>query len=204
MGSEMCIRDRGISADPHQYDLPVHFKGQLIETSFDMAHSTELLTPMGEKNGYQHLWKRSASEALDGLQEASWLLSDQFYTMSFKADLDPTAYFVELGANDPNHNLRHEQGLILRAEGNSVTYVSVYERHGRYDSDEEVTVFDGSSINDINIDTQNGITEVTVETDAGDGISFRLAQSALTRAPLQVARISSETTKQIHPTEGGK
>ena len=123
----------------HTYDLPIHFKGQLIETSFDMAHATARLEPLGSENGYQHLWQRSVSEPLDKLADASWLLGDQFYTLSFKSDLDPTVYFLELGANDPNHNLRHEQALMLRSSGESVTYVSVYERHGRYDSDEEVT-----------------------------------------------------------------
>ena len=179
---------RGLGTGDHTFDLPVHFKGQLIETSFDMEHATDRLEPFGTANGYQHLWQRSESAALEGLQEASWLLNDKFYTLSFKSDLSSKAYFAELGANDPNHNLRHEQALILRSEGSSVTYVSVYERHGRYDSDEEVTVYDGSSIQDIDISTNSGITSVTISPDSGSGVTFRLAESALTRAPLQVQR----------------
>ena len=194
---------RGLSATPHTYDLPVHFKGQLIETSFDMTHATDRLEPLGDKNGYQHLWKRSESPALNGLESASWLLRDQFYTLSFKSDLDPTVYFAELGANDPDHNLRHEQALMLRTRGTSATYVSVYERHGRYDSDEEVTVFNGSSIEAIEIDTENSMTTVSIETKAGDAVTFRLAQSGLTRAPLQVLRSSNETNNQYdYPGEG--
>jgi len=194
---------RGLSAEPHTYDLPIHFKGQLIETSFDMDHATNRLEPLGVRNGYQHLWKRSESPPLQGVGSASWLLGDQFYTLTFKSDLDPTAYFAELGANDPNHNLRHEQALILRTQGASATYVSVYERHGRYDSDEEVTVFNGSSVEDIQVDTQNGITSVSIETKAGDAVTFRLAQSGLTRAPLQVLRSDNESTTQYdYPGEG--
>ena len=194
---------RGLSDRPHTYDLPIHFKGQLIETSFDMAHATARLEPLGSENGYQHLWQRSVSEPLDKLADASWLLGDQFYTLSFKSDLDPTVYFLELGANDPNHNLRHEQALMLRSSGESVTYVSVYERHGRYDSDEEVTVFTGASLQDIEIDTQSGITSVSIETKSGEAVEFRLAQSGLTRAPLQVSHTKNDTTEHFdYPWEG--
>ncbi|MEO0608412.1 MAG: heparinase, partial [Pseudomonadota bacterium] len=183
---------RGLGADGHTFDLPVHFKGQLIETSFDMVHETTRLEPFGTANGYQHLWKRSQSAPLSGRQDASWLLDDQFYTLSFTADQDMTAYFAELGANDPDHNLRHEQALILRAQGERATFVSVYERHGLYDSDNEVTVFDGSSIEDIEITTTSGITSVTLTPEAGDAITFKLANSRHTRQPLQVIRARQE------------
>lgn len=196
---------RGIGQTAHTYDLPVHFKGQLIETSFDMHHATDRLEPFGTQNGYQHLWKRSESEPLSGMQEVSWLLGDQFYTLTQKADQHVKAYFTELGANDPNHNLRHEQALVLRASGTAATFVSVYERHGRYDSDEEVTVFDGSSIEDINIETQNGMTSITITPTLGDTVTFKLAESALTRQPLQVQRHKQQDKpQQDYPGEDTK
>ncbi|MEL6859177.1 MAG: heparinase II/III family protein [Pseudomonadota bacterium] len=182
---------RGIGTEGHMFDLPVHFKGQLIETSFDMVHETMRLEPLGSANGYQHLWKRSQSVPMSGQQDASWLLGDQFYTLSFAADQALTAYFAELGANDPDHNLRHEQALILRAQGEAVTFVSVYERHGLYDSDNEVTVFDGSSIEDIQITTNSGVTSVMLKPEVGDAITFKLAESRNTRQPLQVIRGSA-------------
>ena len=183
---------RGIGSEGHTFDLPVHFKGQLIETSFDMTHETTKLEPLGDANGYQHLWKRSQSEPLDDLEEASWLLGDQFYTLSFAADQSLTTYFTELGANDPNHNLRREQALIMRAQGSAATFVSVYERHGRYDSDNEVTVFDGASVTDIHISTNSGIASVAITTEDGDAVTFKLAESRNTRQPLQVLRTSVE------------
>ncbi len=186
---------RGLGTEAHTFDLPVHFKGQLIETSFDMVHETTRLEPLGPENGYQHLWKRSESAPLSGKQDVSWLLGDQFYTLTFASDLDSTAYFAELGANDPNHNLRREQALILRGQGESVNFVSVYERHGLYDSDNEVTVFDGGSVNAIEISTNSGITSVTIEADAGDTITFKLAESRFVRQPLQVIRTGSEAER---------
>ncbi|MEL6825191.1 MAG: alginate lyase family protein [Pseudomonadota bacterium] len=191
---------RGLGVGEHRFDLPVHFKGQLIETSFEMQHAVDRLEPFGDANGYQHLWKRSESEPLDGLQEVSWLLGDQFYTLTQKSDQPVTAYVTELGANDPNHNLRHEQALILRASGTSANFVSVYERHGRYDSDEEITVFDGSSIADISIETQNGITSIKITPVAGGATTFRLAESGLTRKPLQILR-HQDSQQQDDPGE---
>ncbi len=186
---------RGLGTGPHTFDLPVHFKGQLIETSFDMTHETVRLEPFGADNGYQHLWKRSESSVLNSREEASWLLGDQFYSLSFAADQDLTAYFTELGANDPNHNLRREQAMILRAQGEAVTFVSVYERHGLYDSDNEVTVFDGSSIENIGISNNSGITSVAIRPVSGDAVTFKLAESRHTRQPLQVTRVSGEGTE---------
>ena len=183
---------RGMGTEAHTFDLPVHFKGQLIETSFDMAHETTQLEPLGHANGYQHLWKRSESAPLSGLQDVSWLLGDQFYTLTFASDLDSTAYFAELGANDPDQNLRREQALILRGEGEAVNFVSVYERHGLYDSDNEVTVFEGSSVDAIEISTNSGITSITISPEAGDAITFKLAETRFVRQPLQVIRAGLE------------
>ena len=185
----------------HAFDLPIHFKGQLIETSFKMTHATEKLEPLGMDNGYQHLWNRAQSDQLTGLQDISWLLGDQFYTLNFKSDQNITAYFAELGANDPNHNLRHEQALVMRATGNTANFVSVYERHGRYDSDEEVTLYDGSSISDIEITTANDITSVTISPDVGEAITFKLAQNHDAATPLQVLRHTSKNTTQTKAGE---
>lgn len=185
---------RGLGDDMHTYDLPVHFKGQLIETSFEMEHATTRLEPFGAANGYQHLWQRSQSAPLSGKQDASWLLGDQFYTLTFAADLEPTAFFTELGANDPDHNLRREQALILRGEGSSATFVSVYERHGRYDSDNEVTVFDGSSIDAIDISSSSDLASVTITPAAGEAVTFTLLSSADADMPLQVSRHPAQTT----------
>ena len=168
---------QGFSDDNHVFDLPVHFKGQLIETNFDMSHSTESLFPFGEQHGYQHLWRRSESESLRSHKFASWLLDDQFYTLTFKASNPVTAYLAELGANDPNHNLRREQALIFRTNGNSANYVSVYERNGRYDSDEEVTVYDGTSVRNLSIDVNDDYGFFTVVTENNAQLTFIIANA---------------------------
>ncbi|MEL6102218.1 MAG: alginate lyase family protein [Pseudomonadota bacterium] len=174
-GSYVVDIMRARSADDHTYDLPVHFKGQLIETRFDLDHAIDRLAPFGEDNGYQHLWALAASQPIDELTDMSWLIGNQFYTLSFTANAPLTAHLTELGANDPDHNLRREQALILRAEANDLDIVSVYERHGRYDSDEEVTVYAGASVSDISQHTIDGVSVYSIETDASSKVSLLFA-----------------------------
>lgn len=166
------------SAQPRQYDLPIHFKGQLIETGFDVENSTTELRPLGAQNGYQHLWDRARSNQLTGTNDLSWLLGDQFYTMTFAVSDPVKAVFTELGANDPNNNLRREQAVILRSETDMISFVTVYERHGRYDSDNEVTVFNGSSIQQIDIHEREVASQFEIKPKNGDAFSIFVATDA--------------------------
>lgn len=169
---------RAHSAAEHTYDLPVHFKGQLIEASFPFVHAQTSMVPLGNADGYQHLWKRAEAKSVDGLSSVSWLLEDQFYTLTFKASAGVTAFLAELGANDPNDNLRQERALILRAREKSADFVSVYERGGRYDNDQEVTVFDGSSVVDITTEKQSGVTLYSIRTRTDGIVSVFFADDA--------------------------
>lgn len=173
---------QAFSDDTHQYDLPIHFKGQLIETGFGMTHSTDVLRPLGAENGYQHLWDRARSEALDSTENLSWLLNDQFYSLTFATSGPVEAILAELGANDPDHNLRHEQALLLRASGQSTVFVSVFERHGRYDSDNEVTVFNGPSVSDISLSTDEAVSKIVVTPKEGAPFTVLIANSSDTNA----------------------
>ncbi|MCX6308778.1 MAG: alginate lyase family protein, partial [Bacteroidia bacterium] len=40
----------------HALDLPFHYRGQVVSTSFDYQKSTTELHALGTSNGYQHLW----------------------------------------------------------------------------------------------------------------------------------------------------
>ena len=131
-----------------QYDLPVHFKGQVIATSPPLRAMTEKLTPLGSANGYQHLWLRAETGVAAGeLFSMTWLAGNRFYTYSIQAEEPLQVLFAELGANDPQINLRREQAVILRmrSTGDS-TFVSTLEAHGEYDAAEESTIGSEGSI----------------------------------------------------------
>ena len=131
-----------------QYDLPVHFKGQVIATSPPLRAMTEKLMPLGSAYGYQHLWLRAETEVAAGeLFTMTWLAGNRFYTYAIQAEEPLQVLFAELGANDPQINLRREQAVILRmrSTGDS-TFVSTLEAHGEYDAAEESTIGSEGSI----------------------------------------------------------
>ncbi len=194
---------RGLSGEQHVYDLPVHYKGQLIETNFALNHETTQMSAFGKANGYQHLWQRAVSPELKGMQDMSWLIDDKFYTMTFTADVPYKAFLTELGANDPDHNFRKEQALVLRANADNTGFVSVYESHGRYDNDEEITVFDGSSVEQIVTEILDGATAYTVSMESGEVISIYLADDTESDIPHKITHNNKqiEWSGAIHVTQ---
>ncbi len=166
---------RGISDTDHQYDLPMHYKGDLIKSQFPIEYETSSLTPLGTDFGYQHLWKSGETEQLEGRQEVSLFLGTAFQTVTFASDTPYKAIFTKLGANDPDHNLRSEEAMILRANSDTVNFVTVYERDGSYDADNETAVFNGSTISSIDIDQVEDVAVYKLVTQNDKTIQFLVA-----------------------------
>ncbi len=180
-GGEQYVIDivRARSAVSRSYDLPVHFKGQVIETSLPFAYETGSLEPLGKEAGYQHLWRTAESTpvAAGTVSDLSFLINDQFYTLTHVSDQPVKAFLTRLGANDPENNLRNEQAMILRAEDETASFFSVYERHGRYDNDEEVTVFDGGSVAALDIARVGESDVFTLTTTDGRAAYLTIAET---------------------------
>ena len=142
---------RAESTQAHQYDLPLHFQGHITAVSHELAANTRTMSTLGEENGYQHLWLRAQSRVRnDELFQLTWLNTNRFYTWSVLAGDDLDVFFTELGANDPDFNLRREQGVVLRAtDSTSHTFVSVLEPHGEYNGSKEFTTASASHIRGI-------------------------------------------------------
>ena len=126
----------------HQYDLPVHYNGQIVDVSHALESYTTQLRPLGDANGYQHLWLRARSRVAAGeLFYVTWLTDNRFYTYTMVALDDMEVLFAELGANDPDFNLRRERAMIFRIRGaDNHSFVSILEPHGEYNGTEEFTV----------------------------------------------------------------
>jgi len=130
----------------HQYDLPFYYNGQLVETNFSIQADTQSRQPLGEKNGYQYLWK-VGQVSPQGLSQITWLLDKRFYSVTSLMPENGSVIFAEIGANDPNFNLRREPAFILRANSNDgISYVSVIEPHGEYNPTVEFTLNSHSEI----------------------------------------------------------
>ena len=157
------------SRNSHQYDLPLHFNGQIMVVSPALADHGDVMRLLGTANGYQHLWSR-ASTFIDGKEMFSitWLTADRFYTFRTLAQDGLELILAELGANDPNFNLRREQALILRANDVSAhTFVSVLEPHGEYNGPAELTTQSNSSIRSLRRFHGGGADVIRITTDIG-------------------------------------
>lgn len=154
----------------HLFDLPLHYQGQLIDSSFDLGAQTEKISALGDKNGYQHMWLKAAAKPDAGIAKVTWLNDNgRFYTQSSLVDGKTQILFTQLGANDPNFNLRNENAFIHRASNKqNHTFVSVLEPHGEYNPSKEFTVGAISQLKNLTHIKQNHV----------DIISFSFGENA--------------------------
>nr|WP_220751471.1 heparinase II/III family protein [Shewanella sp. KT0246] len=176
------------SANPHQYDLPVHYQGQFIDTNFQRQSFINQLQPLGKKSGYQHLWLTATSQpqssemsAGSALQKVTWLNKNgHFYTHSSINDGAIQVLFTQLGANDPNDNLRNESSFIQRVTNSKQhRFVSVLEPHGEYNPSAEYTLNATSRLQSMTYERQGDISIIgfSLKTDTDAALPFVLAVS---------------------------
>lgn len=154
--------------EQHQYDLPLHYSGQLTDTSVALESFTKGLKPLGDQNGYQHLWLKSRGELSDEPARVTWMKDKRFYTYTTLAPAGAEFLFAQLGANDPHFNLRPESALITRVRGAKDTlFASVLEPHGVYNPALEYTTNSHSQIADLKRISEGGLDMILIETVQG-------------------------------------
>lgn len=127
------------SANAHTYDLPTWYKGQIMQTNAQCSGEKTSLEPLGEGNGYQHIWNESMCKTTENNHVFNWFSNDKFYTMTSLSNPGDDIILGRAGANDPNHNLRYDPVMIHRkAQQTDATYLSVIEAHGEYDRATEI------------------------------------------------------------------
>ena len=167
------------SSKKHKYDLPVHYQGQFISTNFPLKSNTKQLKPFGKANGYQHLWvKAKGKPVANQVAQFTWLNDKRFYSYSAMNTNDQQFYFNQLGATDPNFNLRQENSLVQRiAKGKNHTFVSILETHGEYNPTVEYTVNSKSRIKNIELSEEGDLDYVTVTLNSGKQWGFAISYS---------------------------
>ncbi len=165
------------SNSTHQYDLPLHFQGQVTDVSHDLAANTDSLAPLGTDNGYQHLWKRASTRVDEGeLFQLTFLNGNRFYTHSALATAPMEFLFAETGANDPDFNLRHEQVLVQRVpDAGAQVFISVLEPHGEYNGSREYTTESASAVASIERASEGVLEAIRVTTRGGSAVTITLA-----------------------------
>lgn len=139
------------SEQENQYDLPFYFNGHLMSSNVKMTPSKDL-KPLGTGHGYQHLWVESIGELSSENLKLTWLGDESFYSLSTSLAEPSSVIFTMLGANDPEFNLRRDQGIVLRLkEKRNVAFVSIIESHGQYNPVSEIASNAFSSVKNVSI-----------------------------------------------------
>jgi hypothetical protein len=141
---------RAQSAESHQYDLPLHYSGHIMEYDFAAKVNTAARPVLGTENGYQHIWVDAVAKQADGKGALTAILDGRFYTYRFAANGPLVVILGESGASDPNFNLRREPLIVLRAQREGVaSFATLLEAHGKYDGAAEQTVSSRSRVADL-------------------------------------------------------
>ncbi|QOW10403.1 alginate lyase family protein [Kaistella flava (ex Peng et al. 2021)] len=160
----------------NQYDLPYYYFGQIVSTNFKYM-SPQTLSPLGTKNGYQHLWKEGEGSQVDDNIKISWFNKDRFYSMTSVISNNDKLIFARIGANDPDFNLRNDPAIIIRKQDTKDTYfVSAIEIHGNYDPVTEIGTNTYSTIKKLDIIYQDeNYASVRIENKDGESSNFIFA-----------------------------
>ncbi len=156
------------SDQPHKYDLPLHYSGHLTDTNVELESASDGLKPLGDKNGYQHLWLKARGAIGDAPGSVTWLKDKRFYTYTTLAPEGSEFLFTRLGANDPNFNLRPETAVITRVPfATDVLFASVLEPHGVYNPALEYTLNSHSQIASLKRVSDGALDLILIETVQG-------------------------------------
>ncbi len=167
---------KATSQAPHQYDLPYNYNGQMVETNFEISADPTSRKPLGRDNGYQHLWHVGESEVINGNAQFTWLLDRRFYSVTSSVPDNTKLIMTEIGANDPNFNLRREPAFIYRTKSNNgVTFASVIEPHGEYNPTVEYTRESHSRVQSIAHYSADNIHYILIKTKNGENIGLGIA-----------------------------
>jgi hypothetical protein len=166
-----------LSDTENQYDLPFHFMGHVMQANFDYE-SPASLGPLGNANGYQHLFVEGRGHPATNNAKLSWLEYDRFYTLTSATQESDELLFTRLGANDPEFNLRRDPGFMIRRKGiGNTVFVSAIESHGGYSPVSELAVNSNSLISSIEILLNDDrYTVVSVADVQGSTLLFFLAR----------------------------
>jgi len=115
----------------HQYDLPYYYMGHFISTSYKYHPFITERKVLGKKNGFEHLWLEAEAKTI-GTSSFTWLNGERYYSITSNTDSATQILFTQIGANDPNYNLRNDHGIMFRVKDSNHTFVNIIEPHGDF------------------------------------------------------------------------
>ncbi|WP_454759607.1 alginate lyase family protein [Caulobacter segnis] len=156
----------------HRFDLPLHYAGQIVDSGLKFQGGTSELKPLGKAYGYQHLWDRGRAP-VKGAGRVAWFNEGRFYDYVFASTDVDQAVLTELGANDPDYNLRNERAVILRGdERDGFVLAGVLEAHGSYSAAEEYARDTIAAVKAVERVSENGADLVTIRLSSGKTLTI--------------------------------
>ena len=151
----------------HQYDYPIHYDGVPITASFELAGHPDVLRPLGDDAGYQHVWETGRASATGDVQ-FTWLDGQRYYSVTTAGNAPTEILMGRTGANDPHFNLTSEPLLLLRRRAASHLFATVIEPHGYFSGADESSVQARSRIAAVRVLGSDAAASV-VEVESVDG-----------------------------------
>ena len=140
-----------VSAEQEQqYDLPFYYLGQLIDTNFEYE-TPQLLAPLGESHGYQHLFVEGAGAPRGANAKVTWINNRRLHTLTTATVAGDELMFTRIGANDPDFNLRRDPAVVVRRNAGDTVFATAIETHGSYNPVTERSLNASSSIAELNV-----------------------------------------------------
>jgi hypothetical protein len=161
------------SGSLHVYDYPIHFRGQLMTTSFGYDADTARIGVVGKNNGYQHLWQEARAALSAGNASITWLDGNRYYTSLMAVDEGSEIVFARTGAGDPSFNLRSEPMFLLRSQDTDHLFATVIEPHGYFNEAQEKSDGARPVLSEIKIIGSNDTASV-IEITGMDNIFWRI------------------------------
>ena len=160
----------------HRYDLPLHYLGHIIQMADGLQSHVADRPVLGDANGYQHIWVDADGKVSADNAFLTWMTGNQFYTWRWVPMPESKLILGQVGANDPNFDLRREPLLIQRVDAaRNVLFAGVLEGHGHYDSASEQTIASDSQIRSIRSASGDGADALVIETLKGARVAVAIA-----------------------------
>ena len=164
------------SAEPHRYDYPVHYSGQLINVSVPYRRPAGMKA-VGDGSGYQHLWLEGEGDCAEGTTQYTWMTGDRFYTVSTATGADTKLMLLRTGAADPDFYLRSEPVYMLRKENAcSHVFASCLESHGHYSEKDEESRNPLPFCSTVTVERNEGAVTVRYGFKDGNSVSLQIGQ----------------------------
>ena len=154
------------SSAEHQYDYPLHYDGVPITASFDLVGHGDVLRPMGDGAGYQHVWETGRASATGDVQ-FTWLDGQRYYSVTTAGNAPTEVLMGRTGANDSGFNLTSEPMLVLRRRAADHLFATVIEPHGYFSGATESSVQARSRIAAVRVVGSDDAASVVEIEDAG-------------------------------------